>query len=51
MVRTVTATAGGQTRFIVGTQGCGKRTQPEEQNQNDGEPTPHIVLMVQEKRG
>jgi hypothetical protein len=41
-MNTMTAAAEGQARLIAGGEGRGKRTHAEDQDQEDGEPTPHL---------
>ena len=42
MVRSVAAAAGGQARFISARQQCRERRQPEQDDQRNGQPAPHL---------
>ena len=48
MVRSVAAAAGRQTRIAAGVEGGRKRPQPEEENEEDGERTPHLAFILHE---
>jgi hypothetical protein len=51
MVRTVTAAAGREARVVfTGRQHGRKRPQPEKQNQEYGNPAPHLELMLHESQ-
>jgi hypothetical protein len=51
MVCSVTAAAGREARVVfAGWQHSRKRPQPEEHNQEDGNPAPHLELMLHESR-
>jgi hypothetical protein len=48
MVRSAAAAAGRQTRIAAGVEGGRKRPQPEEENEEDGERTPHLAFILHE---
>lgn len=48
MVRPVAAATGRQARIVAGIDGGRQRSQAEEQNEEDGERTPHLGFMLHE---
>jgi hypothetical protein len=46
MMRSMPAAARGQARIFAAGQQYRQRPQPEQQNQEDGKPTPHLKLIV-----
>jgi hypothetical protein len=50
MMSAVATTADRQMRIVIAVwKGSRERRQPEEQNQEDGEPAPHLGLILHEK--
>ena len=46
MMRSVAAAAGGEARFIFSSQRGRERPEAEEENEEDGESTPHLGIIV-----
>jgi hypothetical protein len=52
MVRSVTAAARREARVVfAGWEHSRKRPQPEKQNQKNGNPAPHLEMMLHDRRG
>ena len=51
VVRTVATAAGGQARFVIGSEGCHERPEPEEEDEEDGYGATHLGFMLKEERG
>ena len=46
VVRTVATAAGGQARFVIGSEGCHERPEPEENDKEDGHGAAHLKFML-----
>jgi hypothetical protein len=51
MMRTMTATAGGQARIFAGSKRGRERTKAEEKHQKDGKRTPHLKTILSQNQG
>jgi hypothetical protein len=46
VVGTVAAAAGGHARFVIGSEGCHERPEPEENYKEDGHSAAHLEFML-----